>query len=127
HRVIATRPAPSAEEWRKRLPDWQVTPLARTPAEQIDALLAAHLAPLPAEPAFVAEPARGEPLLIRKAEPLGEALMVRILEEEVLGAVFGLDATAIREGAVLFPKSAKRAAQAVRDGEGTVALYLNAL
>lgn len=127
HRVIAKRPAPSAEEWRKRLPDWQVTPLPRATVEGIDALLAARLAPLSAHPAFVAEPAHGEPLLIHKVEPLGEALMVRILEEEVLAAVFGLDATAIRDGAVLFPKSATRAAQAVRDGEGTVALYLNAL
>jgi uncharacterized protein (DUF1015 family) len=75
----------------------------------------------------VAEPAQGEPLLIHRSEPLGESLMVRILESEVLGTVFGLDEKAIREGAVHFPKSAKRAAQAVRGGEGTVALYLNPL
>jgi uncharacterized protein (DUF1015 family) len=73
----------------------------------------------------VAEPATGDPLLVQRADALGEALMVRILEDEVLGSVFGLDAAAIRDGAVLFPKSAKRAAQSVREGEGTVALYLN--
>ena len=64
-------------------------------------------------------------MLLQRAEALGESLMVRILEDEILATVFGLDAQAIRDGAVLFPKSAKRAAQEVREGEGTVALYLN--
>ena len=53
--------------------------------------------------------------------------MVRRLEREVLGAVFDLDPEAIREGAVSFPKSAPRAAEEVREGEGSVALYLNPL
>ncbi|MFO0691477.1 MAG: DUF1015 domain-containing protein [Myxococcota bacterium] len=127
HRVVAKLPAPSEEEWRKRLPDWQVTRLPRIALDEVDAWLARHLAPLAAHPAFVAEPAGGDPLLIHRAVPLGESLMVRILESEILGAVFGLDPAAIRDGAVLFPKSAKRAAQSVRDGEGTVALYLNPL
>lgn len=127
HRVVAQRPAPSEDEWRKRLPDWQVTRLSRTSVESIDAFLATHLAPLAEFPAFIAEPASGDPLLVRRTQPLGEALMVRVLEGEVLGSVFGLDAAAIRDGAVLFPKSATRAAKAVRGGEGTVALYLNAL
>jgi uncharacterized protein (DUF1015 family) len=127
HRVIAKLPAPSEEEWRKRLPDWEITRLPRTSLDRIDAFLAEHLAPLADRPAFVAEPAAGPPLLIHRATPLGEALMVRILEAEILGAVFGLDPTAIRDGAVHFPKSARRAAQEVRDGEGTVAIYLNAL
>jgi uncharacterized protein (DUF1015 family) len=125
HRVIARLPAPSEDEWRKRLPDWSVTRLPRTSLERIDAFLAEHLAPAADRPAFVAEPADGHPLLIQRAEALGESLMVRILESEILAAVFGLDAQAIRDGAVLFPKSAKRAAQEVRGGEGTVALYLN--
>ena len=120
-------PAPSEDEWRKRLPDWQVTRLPRTSLEGIDAFLAQHLAPQAAQPAFVAEPAQGDPLLIHRSVPLGEALMVRILEQEVLGPVFGLDGAAIRDGAVHFPKSARRAAQEVRDGAGTVALYLNPL
>lgn len=125
HRVIASLPAPSEDTWRKRLPDWRVSRLPRTTLEGIDAFLAEHLAPLADRPAFVVEPAGGDPLLVQRAEVLGEALMVRILETDVLGAVFGLDGPAIRDGAVLFPKSAKRAAQAVREGEGTVALYLN--
>lgn len=127
HRVVAKLPAPSEDAWRKRLPDWQVTRLPRIDPDRIDAYLAEHLAPLAAHPAFVAEPASGDPLLIHRAVALGESLMVRILESEILGAVFGLDPTAIRDGAVSFPKSAKRAAQSVRDGEGTVALYLNPL
>ena len=36
--------------------------------------------------------------------------MVRILESEILDAVFGLDGQAIRDGAVHFPKSAKQGA-----------------
>lgn len=127
HRVITRLPSPSEDEWRKRLPDWRVTRLPRPAQAHIDEFLAAHLAPLAAFPAFIAEPAQGDPLLLQKSEPLAEALMVRILESEVLAAVFGLDPAAIRDGAVDFPKSAKRAAQAVRSGEGTVALYLNAL
>jgi uncharacterized protein (DUF1015 family) len=125
HRVIARLPAPSEDEWRKRLPAWRVTRLSRPALDRIDAFLAEHLAPLAEHPAFVAEPATGDPLLVQRADALGEGLMVRILEDEVLGSVFGLDAAAIRDGAVLFPKSAKRAAQSVREGEGTVALYLN--
>jgi len=39
--------------------------------------------------------------------------------------VFGLDSEAIRGGAVAFPKSAERAAREIREGQGTVALYLN--
>jgi len=125
HRVIASLPAPTEDAWRKRLPEWNVSRLPRTSIESIDAFLAEHLAPLADRPAFVVEPAAGDPMLVQRTEALGEALMVRILETDVLGAVFGLDGQAIRDGAVLFPKSAKRAAQAVRDGEGTVALYLN--
>ena len=53
--------------------------------------------------------------------------LARILEDEVIGAVFELDAASIREGAVSFPKSAERAAAEVRAGEGTVALYLNGM
>ena len=50
-----------------------------------------------------------------------------MLERDVLKSVFGLDTDAIRNGAVSFPKSAERAADEIRAGEGWVALYLNAL
>ncbi len=51
-------------------------------------------------------------------------------DEEILSrghAVMASEAEAIREGAVSFPKSAERAAREVRDGSGSVALYLNPL
>jgi uncharacterized protein (DUF1015 family) len=54
-------------------------------------------------------------------------LVVRILEEEVIGSVFGLSSEDIRGGAVGFPKSAERAARDAREGAGGVALYLNPL
>ena len=60
-------------------------------------------------------------------DPLGDELMVRILERDVLGGVFGLDEQDISGGAVSFSKSSSRAAEQVREGTGVVALYLNAL
>jgi uncharacterized protein (DUF1015 family) len=53
--------------------------------------------------------------------------VVGVIESDVLKPVFGLYQAAIREGAVSFPKSAERAAEEVRKGEGSVALYLNPL
>lgn len=125
HRVIRSVEAPTEGEWRSLLPDWQLTRLPSATLDSIDDLLAQHLLPLAAEPAFVAESAAGDLFLIRKEESLSPRLMVRILEEEILHDVFGLDSAAIRGGAVGFPKSASRAAREIREGEGTVALYLN--
>ena len=127
HRVVREVPAPSEAQWRERLPGWRVEALPRATPASIDGLLDAHLAPLAGRPAFVAESAQGECLLMTRPEPLGDELMVRILESRVLGAVFGLDEEAIRGGAVGFPKSAGRAARELREGQGTVALYLNPL
>ncbi len=62
-----------------------------------------------------------------KSQPLGTDLMVRILEREVMAQVFGLGADDIRDGAVRFPKSAEQAAREIREGQGTVVLYLNPL
>lgn len=125
HRVIRDRAAPSEAQWRARLPGWKVTRLGDTSPDRVEDLLARKLAPLAARPAFVAESAEGETLLVEKDEALAPRLMVRILEDEILGTVFGLDADAIRGGAVSFPKSAPRAAREIREGGGTVALYLN--
>ncbi|MFK7894205.1 MAG: DUF1015 family protein [Myxococcota bacterium] len=129
HRVVKQGAAPTEEAWREALPEWRVTPLPEASLLEVEGRLAEHLAPLSERPSFVAESVSdaGEAvmLLIEREEPLGEALMVRILEEEVLAKVFGLDTDAIRGGAVSFPKSAKRAGQEVREGEGVVALYLN--
>ena len=125
HRVVRRVPMPSLETWRAKLSDWTVESLPPVELAGVESLLAERLAPLAGRPAFVAEAADGRLLLVHREAPLGEALMVRIIEREVLGGVFGLDPEAIRGGAVGFPKSARRAGQEVRDGEGTVALYLN--
>jgi uncharacterized protein (DUF1015 family) len=53
--------------------------------------------------------------------------MVRLIERDVLGEIFGLAPEAIRDGAVSFPKSATRAASQLAADPGSVALYLNPL
>jgi uncharacterized protein (DUF1015 family) len=93
----------------------------------VAALLEKHLLPLAAKPAFAADDAQGTLRIFWREQDLGDELVVRILEREVLKSVFGLDPEAIRDGAVSFPKSADRAAREVRTGDGAVALYLNAL
>jgi len=125
HRVVREVSAPSEEEWRKRLPDWTLTRLPSVTPDRIEALIATELAPLAPLPAFISESADGSTLLIHQAEVRKDELMVKIVEEEILGVVFGLDAAAIRGGAIGFPKSAERAAREIREGQGTVALYLN--
>jgi len=127
HRVIRDRPAPSEVQWRTRLPGWTVEPLAAVPPGAIEALLAEQLAPLAGRPAFLVASSDGRLLRIHRSQPLGDDLMVRILESEVLGAVFELDGEAIRGGAVGFPKSAERAVRELQEGQGTVALFLNPL
>jgi len=130
HRVIRKVGVPTDSAWSERLPDWKrrsVSVGREASAEKIRQVLAEELEPLAGQPAFAADDASGELMIFWRDEPLGDSLMVRILEEEVIGAVFELDANAIREGAVSFPKSAERAAAEVRAGEGTVALYLNGM
>jgi uncharacterized protein (DUF1015 family) len=130
HRVIRKARVPTESAWSERLPDWQrrsVSVGREASVDKIRQVLAAELEPLAGQPAFAADDASGELMIFWRDEPLGDSLMVRILEEEVIGAVFELDANAIREGAVSFPKSAERAAAEVRAGEGTVALYLNGM
>ena len=77
--------------------------------------------------AFAADAGDGQLRIFERDAALGDELMVRVLERDVIGRVFDLSVDAIREGAVSFPKSAERAARDVREGQGTVALYLNAL
>jgi len=146
HRVIRKVGVPTPSAWRERLPGWSQKTVELGPdpsgdrirerigdriresiGERIRQALAEHLAPLSQRPAFAADDASGSLQIFWRDRPLGDALMVRILEQEVIGAVFELDAQAIRHGAVSFPKSAERAAAEVRAGEGTVALYLNAM
>jgi uncharacterized protein (DUF1015 family) len=125
HRVVRDVPAPSEEEWRKRLPHWTTTRLPSVKPDRIEALLARELEPLAPRTVFVAESSDGSTLLIGRPEIRQDELMVRIVEREILGKVFGLDPEAIRGGAVGFPRSAERAAREIREGQGTVALYLN--
>ena len=52
---------------------------------------------------------------------------MRVLHREVIEGVFGLDETAVRDGAIAYPKSAAQTARDLRAGRGVVALYLNPL
>lgn len=128
HRVVVEEAPPGTlEAWLEALPGWQgkTVPLAG-PAAAAD-VLEAHLSPLAGRPAFAADDGSGVLHVLWRDDPLGETLMVRVLESDVIGRVFGLSTEAIRDGSVSFPKSAARAAREVREGRGTVALYLNPL
>ena len=127
HRVIKKGGAPTPELWKRCLPGWSSKEVSGAGAETMRDFLAEHLAPLAGKPAFVADDGSGTSRIFWRDEPLGDHLMVRILEDEVIGEVFGLEPEAIRDGAVSFPKSAERAAAEVRSGEGSVALYINPL
>ena len=128
HRVVVdVAPPADLAGWLAALPGWQGRTVAMPGIDAAAGVLAEHLAPLAGRPAFAADDGGGSLHLLWREEPLGEALMVRVLESDVIGRMFGLSAEAIRDGAVRFPKSAARAAREVREGQGTVALYLNAL
>jgi uncharacterized protein (DUF1015 family) len=128
HRVVREGPVPSESDYAERLPGWKQESVAVAPdGSDIPARLESHLASRAGHPAFAADDGSGTLRVFWKDEPLGGELMVRILETEVLGGVFGLDEKDIREGAVSFPKSSPRAAEEVRSGQGVVALYLNPL
>ena len=127
HRVIRKVPAPTDALWDERLPGWEQTRVPIGEGSEIGALLEAELAPFAGRPAFAADDGSSTLRVFVRPEPLGEQLMVRILEHEVIGTVFGLDEEAITGGAVAFKKRPEHAAREVRAGDGTVALYLNPL
>ena len=93
--------------------------------EAIPEILERELAPLADRHAFAAD--EGSGVLRIFSRPPDGALTIRVLEEEVVGGVFGIDGEAIREGALAFPKDARVAAGDVRAGRGAVALYVNPL
>jgi uncharacterized protein (DUF1015 family) len=95
--------------------------------EALPAMLDSHLAPLADRPAFAADDGSGALRIFSRPRQAGDDLSIRVLHAEVLQGVFGLDAAAVRDGAVAFPKHAPEAAREVRAGRGTVALYLNPL
>ena len=128
HRVVVEQGPPSGlDGWLEALPGWQGRSVPLAGIDAAAAVLETHLAPLAGKPAFAADDGGGELHVLWREEDLGEALMVRVLEHDVIDAVFGLSIEAIRDGAVSFPKSAARAAREVREGQGSVALYLNPL
>ncbi len=124
HRVVLGGSMPD----EAKLADWKSESVEVEPdGSNVPELLAAHLAPRAGHPAFAADDGSGVLRVFWREQLLGEELMVRTLERDVLAGVFGLSETDIREGAVSFPKSSLRAAEQVRSGSGGVALYLNPL
>jgi uncharacterized protein (DUF1015 family) len=111
-----------------KLPDWKCESVDVEPdGSNVAELLSSHLGARAGHPAFAADDGSGILRIFWRDVLLGDELMVRTLERDVLGGVFGLSDSDIRGGAVSFPKSAVRAAEEVRGGSGGVALYLNAL
>ena len=128
HRVVQRGSSPDAARWEAKLPGWRQASAEIDPdGANVPELLEAHLGIRVGHPAFAADDGSGTLRIFWRDDPLGDELMVRILERDVLGGVFGLDKQAIRDGAVSFSKSSPRAAAEVREGTGVVALYLNAL
>jgi len=127
HRVIRKGSAPTDAAWRARLPGWEERRVPLPDPDVVPHLLAEHLAPLRDRHAFAADDASGWLRIFSRPRPAPEALDVRALHREVVEGVFGLTEDAVREGAVAYPKDARRAAQEVRSGGGAVALFLNPL
>jgi hypothetical protein len=129
HRVVRSGRAPDRAVLYEKLSGWQQQSysIESKDGSDVPALLDAHLAPHSDSAAFAVDDGSGDLRVFWRDEPLGDELMVRILEREVLEGAFGIDADEVRHGAVRFPKSAQRAARDVRDEQGAVALYLNPL
>lgn len=125
HRVVRKGPIPSEHLWRERLPGFEERRVPVPDAAAIPDLLERELAPLAHRHAFAADDGSG--VLRIFSRPADGQLTTRVLEEEVIGGVFGIDREAIREGALAFPKDARLAAEEVRAGRGAVALYVNPL
>jgi uncharacterized protein (DUF1015 family) len=127
HRLVRSAPAPSDAVWRAKLPGWREQRVAIEKAEDVPAALAAELAPHAAagRVAFAADDRSGVlRVFSRRAE---RELSVRVIHREVIEGVFGLDANAVRNGAIEYPKSTLQTARDLRRGRGSVALYLNPL
>jgi uncharacterized protein (DUF1015 family) len=126
HRLVCKGGAPTAAAWRERLPGWQQREVPSGDAASIDAVLARHLAPLADRHAFAVDEGAGTLRIFSRERREGE-LGVRVLHQEVIEGVFGLDEAAVRDGAIAYPKSAAQTARDLRAGRGSVALYLNPL
>jgi uncharacterized protein (DUF1015 family) len=129
HRLIRKAPVPTEAAWSERMVGWQRTGVPVPSADAVPDLLAKHLAPLSDRHAFAVDDASGTLQIFSRPVSAGSdaELSVRVIHRDVIGGVFGLDEQAVREGAIDYPKSALQTARDVRDGRGTVALYLNPL
>ncbi len=127
HRLILKSAVPTDAAWAERLPGWMQRSVPIVSAGSIPALLAEHLGPLRDLHAFAADDASGRLRIFSKPRSqAGEAdLTLRVVHEEVIAGVFGLDEEAVREGAIDYPKDALQTARDLRSGRGSVALYLN--
>ncbi|HKA15303.1 MAG TPA: DUF1015 domain-containing protein [Myxococcota bacterium] len=110
----------------ERLTGWESRAVPIADPEQLPELLAHHLEPLRDRHAFAADDASGR-LRIFSRPRRGDELTVRVIHREVIEGVFGLDESAVRAGAIAYPKSALQTARDLRAGRGAVALYLNPL
>jgi uncharacterized protein (DUF1015 family) len=139
HRVVRAVAAPDDATWRARLSGWTEQRIPCPALEKLPALLAEHLAPLAStHQGFVADDGSGVLRLFARPRrtrgdsaedpaTAGAEIGTRVVHSEVLAGVFDLDDAAVRDGAVAFPKQPLEAARDVREGRGTVALYLNPL
>jgi uncharacterized protein (DUF1015 family) len=125
HRVVLKPPPTTGAGWSSRLPGWERRPIRVGRVQEVPAVLEQQLAPLVGCYAFAADDGSGTLQIFSR--PAEEEFSVRVIHQEVLGGVFGLDEQAVRDGAVDFPKSNLQAAREVREGRGAVALYLNPL
>ncbi|MGI9432804.1 MAG: DUF1015 family protein, partial [Myxococcota bacterium] len=127
HRLIVKGSMPTDAAWSERLTGWSQQAVAIAGAEELPALLEAHLAPLADRRAFAVDDASGSLRIFSKAMEPGGELTIRVLHQEVIAGVFGLDEAAVAKGAIDYPKSAVQTAVDLRKGRGAVALYLNPL
>ncbi len=126
HRLIVRGALPGAANWaRLREAGWSRREVEAPEAEAIPALLERELAPLADRYAFAADDASGRLAIWWRSA--GEELSIRVIHQQVLEGVCGLDDEAVRAGAVAFPKSALQTARDLRAGRGRLALYLNPL
>jgi uncharacterized protein (DUF1015 family) len=126
HRLILKGALPTETGLRERLPGWESRSVPFTDPRELPDLLARHLEPLRERHAFAADDASGSLRILSRARRAGE-LTVRVIHDEVIEGVFGLDEAAVRGGAIAYPKSALQTARDLRAGRGAVALYLNPL
>ena len=125
HRLIRKGAVPTEAAWAQRLPGWEQKIVPMPSVDAVPDLLSERLAPLSPRHAFAADDASG--VLRIFSRPADAELSVRVIHREVIEGVFGLDDSAVRDGAIDYPKSAAQTARDVRSGRGTVALYLNPL